>query len=315
MKRHSPSKKRFMEPNTTQTPNYYFDVILPLPLTLAELKIINAVIRETYGWGESSWEMSISDLVRKTGLERANVTRAAARLTMGSDRLPALLGRKLNRSGIYVYWLLMNKSVPSAVADGSEPDFDHLTRGVATTTGVVSQHARLLVSQHAQPKEERKALKPKSKKVDKSSSPKEPTADDGDVFVSALASMPEIKKLAIRKIFVMLSNGTAWKETRDGAAYAQIADIPEPVIAMGLCYCVAKSPGHRIGSLSYAVKEIERFNKEIGGMDAEQLCNLADREMDKTRKCIEWGKWELSEMTAEQQEQILPRRGRNRVAS
>ena len=50
-----------MEPNTTQTPNYYYDVLLPLPLTLAELKVINAVIRETYGWGESNWEMLISN--------------------------------------------------------------------------------------------------------------------------------------------------------------------------------------------------------------------------------------------------------------
>lgn len=299
-----------MEPNTTQTPNYYFDVILPLPLTLAELKIINAVIRETYGWGESTWEMSISDLVKKTGLARANVQRAAHRLTLSSFHLGPILGRKINKAGKYVYWLRIDRERMPVENSEENAEGGHAT----TPVGAMLRH-QLGAMQHGPPKEERKVLKPKSKKVDKSSSPKEPIADDDDIFVAALASMPEVKKLAIRKIFVMLSNGTAWKETRDAAAYAQIADIPEPVIAMGLCYCVAKSPGHRIGSLSYAVKEIERFNKEIGGMDARELCNLADREMDKTRKCIEWGKWELSEMTAEQQEQILPRRSRNRVAS
>ncbi len=151
-----------MEPNTTQTPNYLFDTLLNKPLTLAELKIVLAVVRETYGWGESNWEMSIGDLVKKTGLERSNVVRAAARLSMGSDRLPAILGRKQNKAGIYVYWLLIEKkSVPTPV----KPEVVSQRH-----QEVVSQRHQEVVSQRHQSKEETKFLKPKKKKVSPSSS-------------------------------------------------------------------------------------------------------------------------------------------------
>src|ERR1700753_812558 len=160
MKKHSPSKHKFVEPNTTQTPNSFFDRVLKMPVTLAELKIICAIIRHTYGWWEKSFELSIQDLCELTGLAEPNVQRAAKRLAEGSERLPKLISRKRKgKQGTYSYSLLMDFSESAT----------HATWGA-----LPMQHGVLDPMQHGSSKEERNSIKQIRKKSVVSSSPKEP---------------------------------------------------------------------------------------------------------------------------------------------
>lgn len=80
-------------PNYTQTPNRFLDEQLAGIETLAELKVTLAVFRRTFGWGERSDSISITELERATGLGRAAVVdgtrRALARGTIARKRAGA----------------------------------------------------------------------------------------------------------------------------------------------------------------------------------------------------------------------------------
>lgn len=64
----------FEKPNHTQTPNSFFDVSLPKIKTLAELKVILAIIRQTFGWHKVADQISLSQLEKSTGLSRESVS-------------------------------------------------------------------------------------------------------------------------------------------------------------------------------------------------------------------------------------------------
>lgn len=131
---------------------------------------------------------------------------------------------------------------------------------------------------------------------------RETAADDDDVLIS------DWHLQAVKRLFVELSNGTAWKETRDLPVYKQIAGYSVDVIAIGLCWTVTKSPEHKMGGLKYALPQIRETQGTIGSFSVGHLVNKARSDYLKTRKCIEWGKWDLSEMTTAQQAEILPPR-------
>jgi len=57
-------------PNHTQTPNIFFDESLAKIKSFAELKVILAVIRQTFGWHKDSDKLSHSQLAKTTGLTR-----------------------------------------------------------------------------------------------------------------------------------------------------------------------------------------------------------------------------------------------------
>lgn len=64
----------YAKPNHTQTPNTFFDESLRQIKTLAELKIVLAVIRQTFGWQKDADAISVSQLQKMTGLTRESVT-------------------------------------------------------------------------------------------------------------------------------------------------------------------------------------------------------------------------------------------------
>lgn len=70
----------FKAPNYTQVPNDFFDELLP-SLKEGELKVLIIIMRQTFGWGNKAWDrISVSQLVKKTGLGRATVIRAVQSL-------------------------------------------------------------------------------------------------------------------------------------------------------------------------------------------------------------------------------------------
>lgn len=65
--------KGFEVPNHTQTPNSFFDKALPQIKSLAELKVILAIIRYTFGWRKMSDKISLTQLQQATGMTRQGV--------------------------------------------------------------------------------------------------------------------------------------------------------------------------------------------------------------------------------------------------
>jgi phage replication O-like protein O len=60
-------------PNYTQAPNVLLDELLPEIKSLAELKVILVVVRQTIGWHEDEQRLTFSDLEDRTGLSRQSV--------------------------------------------------------------------------------------------------------------------------------------------------------------------------------------------------------------------------------------------------
>lgn len=68
-------KRGFEIPNHTQTPNSFFDESLKEIGSLMELKVVLAIIRQTFGWQKRKDRISISQLEQITGLPRRSVQR------------------------------------------------------------------------------------------------------------------------------------------------------------------------------------------------------------------------------------------------
>jgi phage replication O-like protein O len=61
------------QPNHTQTPNSFYDELLPQITSLCELKVTLAIIRKTFGWRKHEDQLSVSQLETLTGLSRKGV--------------------------------------------------------------------------------------------------------------------------------------------------------------------------------------------------------------------------------------------------
>lgn len=76
----------FVPPNYTQSPNQFYDEIMPQITSLAELKVTDVIIRQTFGFHRDESELSISLLMKLTGLSRQaavdGVTRGMERGTI-----------------------------------------------------------------------------------------------------------------------------------------------------------------------------------------------------------------------------------------
>jgi len=65
--------QRFEPPNYTQVPNEYFDEILPQIETMAEMKVTEVIIRQTFGWHKDEDQISLQQLEQLTGMQRQQV--------------------------------------------------------------------------------------------------------------------------------------------------------------------------------------------------------------------------------------------------
>jgi hypothetical protein len=98
----------------TQTPNEFFDDILPNTKSAAELKVIAIIIRHTFGWQNSKFnqnknKLSLSDFEELTGLSRQSVNKAI-KLTMKRG----LIERE-EFEGSYLYWLKIQEEQKDGV--------------------------------------------------------------------------------------------------------------------------------------------------------------------------------------------------------
>jgi phage replication O-like protein O len=68
-----------MIPNTCQVPNVILDQVMPQS-SHAEFKVVMAVVRKTYGWGKETDRISLSQLVKMTGVSKPKVIDAVRHL-------------------------------------------------------------------------------------------------------------------------------------------------------------------------------------------------------------------------------------------
>lgn len=110
-------------PNYTQSPNFFYDVLLPQISSLAELKITSVIIRQTFGFHRQEKELSISTLMRLSGLSRQGavdgVEKALARGTI--TRRPKAAGYLYRLIVADVHDLVSQDSRPEPVSDLDPP--------------------------------------------------------------------------------------------------------------------------------------------------------------------------------------------------
>lgn len=69
----------FQAPNYTQIPNQLFDELIPT-LKEGELRVLLVIMRQTFGWHKDWDRIPITQLMKKTGMERMAVCRATSSL-------------------------------------------------------------------------------------------------------------------------------------------------------------------------------------------------------------------------------------------
>lgn len=111
-------------------------------------------------------------------------------------------------------------------------------------------------------------------------------------------------------LFTALSNSTAWRHARDDDDYQKISQIPWRIIAMAMCYTVSKLASHKMGSLKVAIDQIQSHAKEMDAYAESDLDRIVRPVFQRTRRCMRLGKWDLSEMTAAEQDEVLRRDSR-----
>jgi len=106
---------RIAAPNYTQTPNTFFDDIAKT-LKEGELRVLLVIMRQTFGWRKEWDYISISQLMRKTGMERMAVLRSLK----GLIEKKIVIKRKLGPKGIEKCWYSLNAETPEK--DEINPD-------------------------------------------------------------------------------------------------------------------------------------------------------------------------------------------------
>ncbi len=90
----------FLPPNYTQTPNDLFDRLLPL-LKESELKVLLAIMRKTFGWHKIRDAISITQLMKMTGLARETVIDASKSLQLNGLIKREVVGLPGKQNTIY----------------------------------------------------------------------------------------------------------------------------------------------------------------------------------------------------------------------
>ena len=69
------SKDNIFFPNTTQVPNFVFDVLMAkTSKTPARFFVLLAIIRKTYGWQKHEDLLSLSQIIELTGMAKPEIT-------------------------------------------------------------------------------------------------------------------------------------------------------------------------------------------------------------------------------------------------
>ena len=135
--------KKIEKPNYTQTPNILFDEIMR-DLNGAELKVILAVIRKTFGWHKERDRISLTQLEEMTGLSRQGILNAIH----GKKKEKSVIGGLVNKGYIKiietkqgnVYELIVNEVDQQETA--SQLSRLEVVNKVDQESGLASQQSR-----------------------------------------------------------------------------------------------------------------------------------------------------------------------------
>lgn len=100
-------------PNYTQTPNEIFE-LMPL-MDEAELRVTLAIVRETFGWHRKQSKLSLSRLMKLTGLSRQGVING---IEAGMNR--RTLGREPEGDSFRYFLVVETAEVVNSVDQGSQ---------------------------------------------------------------------------------------------------------------------------------------------------------------------------------------------------
>lgn len=114
----------YEEPNYTQAPNTFFDVVMPQIDTLTEMKVTLAVIRQTKGYHRDEDMLSLSRLQELTGLSRPAVIDGIER----SLKRGSIVRRKVGQS--YKYRLKVVNNVNQSSAPASKQPLPEVVNNV-----------------------------------------------------------------------------------------------------------------------------------------------------------------------------------------
>lgn len=106
--------KAFQPPNYTQTPNEYYDELLPQITSLSEMKVTEVIIRQTLGWQRDEKQLSLTLLEKLTGLSRVSVSEG---IKLALQR--GYVGRR-KVNGAYVYGLRVSDASKDSLPIGSK---------------------------------------------------------------------------------------------------------------------------------------------------------------------------------------------------
>lgn len=119
----------FSAPNYTQTPNDFFDEVLPT-LKGAEMKVLLVVMRQTFGW-QKRWDcISLTQMKSKTGLTTSSITSAVKSLTEKKLLITHKTGTPGNEETYYSLAVTDSKPDPT-----DEDEFSHNSYQSKISTG------------------------------------------------------------------------------------------------------------------------------------------------------------------------------------
>jgi phage replication O-like protein O len=110
---------KIREPNYTQIPNVFLDEIM-IGMSKAQLLVMLAVCRQTFGWHRASCQLSLSDLQKLTGLGRQSVKNGIDELISAGY----IKREKVGRSFAYSLVISPEESKNETINDQSKNETD-----------------------------------------------------------------------------------------------------------------------------------------------------------------------------------------------
>ena len=121
----------------TKIANELLDAIARLRITSIQFSVLMAVIRKTYGYNKKTDDIGLSQLVKMTGIDKANVSRAVRALAEMRVLVRSVgkFGHNLNINKAYSQWgLLKLQPLPRVVESTTPPVVESTTPLVVEST-------------------------------------------------------------------------------------------------------------------------------------------------------------------------------------
>lgn len=151
-----------MDGNFTQVPNEYYDEVLPRLTSMAEIKVVEIIMRKTYGWHKEQDQISYSQFKEATGIN-SNGTIQRGIEGAAEKGLIEVIKTSENKANIYrmVYKESEEETIESEEPEEME-DFDKEELGIETR---VNEKDKALAELFDKQKEDMDTIKkPKKKK-------------------------------------------------------------------------------------------------------------------------------------------------------